>query len=80
MPSGSPGCIFYGSYASARSGLSSEELEVEDTFGQLIKVGWARPDSTFRRVFTSLMIPGATEEQMRWLDDLQRVAASASTA
>ena len=72
--------IFYGSYASARSGLSSDELEVEDTFGQMIKVGWARPDSTFRRVFTSLMIPGATEQQMRWLDDLQRVAASASTA
>ncbi len=72
--------IFYGSYASARTGLSSDQLEIEDTFGQMIKVGWARPDSTFRRVFTSLMIPGANEEQMRWLDDLQRVAASASTA
>ena len=24
-----------------------------------------------------MMIPGATEEQMRWLDELQRVAASA---
>ena len=72
--------VFYGSYSSARQGLSDEELDVEDTFGQLIKVGWAREDSTFRRVFTSLMIPGATEEQMRWLDDLQRVAASATTA
>ena len=29
------------------------------TFQQLIKVGWARPDSTFRRVFTQLMIPNA---------------------
>jgi DNA-binding CsgD family transcriptional regulator len=46
----------------------------------LIKVGWARPDSAFRRVFTSLMIPGATEEQMRWLDELQRVAVSAENA
>jgi pimeloyl-ACP methyl ester carboxylesterase/DNA-binding CsgD family transcriptional regulator len=72
--------LFYGSYSSAAQGLTVDELETEDTFGQMIKVGWARPDSTFRRVFTSLMIPGATEEQMRWLDDLQRVAASASTA
>jgi pimeloyl-ACP methyl ester carboxylesterase/DNA-binding CsgD family transcriptional regulator len=72
--------LFYGSYSSARSGLSAEQLETEDTFGQMIKVGWARPDSTFRRVFTSLMIPDATEEQMRWLDDLQRVAVSATTA
>ncbi|HTC68335.1 MAG TPA: alpha/beta fold hydrolase [Acidothermaceae bacterium] len=72
--------IFYGSYSSAAEGLTADELELQDTFGQLIKVGWARPDSTFRRVFTSLMIPGATEEQMRWLDDLQRVAVSATTA
>ena len=72
--------LFYGSYSSAAHGLSPAELELEDTFGQMIKVGWARPDSTFRRVFTSLMIPGASEEQMRWLDDLQRVAASATTA
>ena len=72
--------MFYGSYSSVLEGISADELELQDTFGQLIKVGWARPDSTFRRVFTSLMIPGATEEQMRWLDDLQRVAVSATTA
>jgi pimeloyl-ACP methyl ester carboxylesterase len=72
--------VFYGSYSSAQTGLTPEEIEVQRTFDQMVKVGWARPDSTFRRVFTSLMIPGATEEQMRWLDDLQRVAASASTA
>jgi pimeloyl-ACP methyl ester carboxylesterase/DNA-binding CsgD family transcriptional regulator len=70
--------LFYGSYAWADYGLSADELETEDTFGQMIKVGWARPDSTFRRVFTSLMIPDASEEQMRWLDDLQRVSVSAS--
>jgi len=72
--------LFYGSYSSATHGLTAEDLEVQSAFEQLIKVGWARPDSTFRRVFTSLMIPGATEEQMRWLDDLQRVSVSATTA
>jgi pimeloyl-ACP methyl ester carboxylesterase/DNA-binding CsgD family transcriptional regulator len=72
--------LFYGSYASAATGMTAEEVEMQATFGQMIKVGWARPDSTFRRVFTSLMIPSATEEQMRWLDDLQRVTASATTA
>jgi pimeloyl-ACP methyl ester carboxylesterase/DNA-binding CsgD family transcriptional regulator len=72
--------VFYGSYSCATWGMSQDERELEDTFDAMIKVGWARPDSTFRRVFTSLMIPGASEEQMRWLDDLQRVAASATTA
>jgi pimeloyl-ACP methyl ester carboxylesterase/DNA-binding CsgD family transcriptional regulator len=71
--------LFYGSYAGAVAGSveSQEELEA---FAQLIKVGWGRPEHTFRRVFTSMMIPGATEEQMLWLDELQRVAASATTA
>ena len=60
--------------------MTKEDLQLDDAFEPLIKAGWARPDSTFRRVFTSLMIPGATEEQMTWLDDLQRMATSASTA
>jgi pimeloyl-ACP methyl ester carboxylesterase/DNA-binding CsgD family transcriptional regulator len=71
--------LFYGSYAGAITGGADTEEELE-AFVQLIKVGWGRPQHHFRRVFTSMMIPGATEEQMRWLDELQRVAASASTA
>jgi pimeloyl-ACP methyl ester carboxylesterase/DNA-binding CsgD family transcriptional regulator len=72
--------MFYGSYAAALRDPTPEDLELNETFEQMIKVGWARPDSAFRRVFTSMMIPGATEEQMRWLDELQRVSVSAETA
>jgi pimeloyl-ACP methyl ester carboxylesterase len=72
--------LFYGSYSCATRGMTDEDRELEDAFDKMIKVGWARPDSTFRRVFTSLMIPDATEPQMRWLDDLQRVSVSATTA
>jgi len=72
--------IFYGSYAAAFRDPTPEDLELDRVFEQLIKVGWARPDSAFRRVFTSMMIPGATEEQMCWLDELQRVAVSAENA
>ena len=71
---------FYGSYAGARSGATAEELDLDAAFEALIRVGWARPTSEFRRVFTSMMIPGGTEEQMRWIDDLQRVAVDANTA
>jgi DNA-binding NarL/FixJ family response regulator len=46
----------------------------------MIRVGWARPTSEFRRVFTSMMIPDGTEEQMRWIDDLERVAVDTDTA
>jgi pimeloyl-ACP methyl ester carboxylesterase/DNA-binding CsgD family transcriptional regulator len=72
--------IFYDSNAAALRDPTPEDLELSAAYDQMIKVGWARPDSAFRRVFTSMMIPDATEEQMSWLDDLQRVAVSATNA
>ncbi|HEX5086531.1 MAG TPA: alpha/beta fold hydrolase [Nocardioides sp.] len=70
--------LFYGSYAGA--GDDPEVRERLAAFAALIRVGWARPQHHFRRLFTSMMIPGASDEQMRWLDELQRVSTSATTA
>ncbi len=70
--------ILYGTYGITRR--SEEAAELERTFQQMIKVGWQRPDSTFRRVFTDLMIPGASEEQAGWLDALQARATSTENA
>ena len=72
--------LFYDSYADPLRGMTAEDIELEEAFEHLIKAGWGRPESTFRRVFTSQMIPGATEEQKTWLDDLMRASVSASTA
>ncbi|GAA0938858.1 alpha/beta fold hydrolase [Pseudonocardia zijingensis] len=71
--------VLYGTYAVAIS-RDPEGAELEQTFQQMIKVGFGRKDSTFRRVFTTLMIPDATEEQAGWLDDLQAVATSPDNA
>jgi pimeloyl-ACP methyl ester carboxylesterase/DNA-binding CsgD family transcriptional regulator len=72
--------LFYGSSAALLHDPTPQEQELFDVFDQMVRIGYGREDSVFRRVFTSLMIPGATEEQMRWLDDLQRVATSADNA
>lgn len=71
--------VLYGTLAGKRL-ADADAIEMERTFQQLIKVGWARPDSTFRRVFTNLMIPDATQEQAGWLDGLQKVATSTDNA
>ena len=71
--------VFYGAHASLRP-EDEEEVELDRTFVQMIRVGWDRPDSTFRRVFTSSMIPSATEEQKRWVDELLRMSTSAGNA
>jgi DNA-binding CsgD family transcriptional regulator len=51
-----------------------------ETMLNLIRIGWARENPIFRRVFTNLFIPAATEEQVRWFDDLQRMSTSTENA
>ncbi len=71
---------FYGSDAGETPSTSAEEIALDEAFEALITVGWERPTPEFRRVFTSMMIPDATEEQMGWVDELQRQAVTADTA
>jgi pimeloyl-ACP methyl ester carboxylesterase len=71
---------FYGSMPGPRVIDLPEDEKLDEAFTQMIRVGWERPTPEFRRVFTFLMIPGATEEQMGWLDELQRRSVTAEVA
>jgi pimeloyl-ACP methyl ester carboxylesterase len=71
--------IFYGAHATIRP-EDEEEADLDRTFLEMIRVGWERPDSMFRRVFTTSLIPSATEEQKRWVDELLRMSTSAANA
>ena len=68
--------ILYGTVCGEAVTFTGEKKVEEETYRGLIKIGWARTESRFRRVFTQAYIPGATEEQMRWFDDLQRASTS----
>jgi pimeloyl-ACP methyl ester carboxylesterase/DNA-binding CsgD family transcriptional regulator len=69
--------IVYGGYARGPGrGVNEHEL----AFRAMIKAGWAQADPMFRRVFTTNYIPNATEEQMGWFDELQRVSTSTENA
>src|SRR5262245_25476268 len=46
----------------------------------LIRDGWGQDNPAARQMFTSLIVPDATLEEMRWLNDLERVSASPETA
>ena len=66
--------------AGRRGRLDGDALAEEETFQSMIRVGWAKDDPLFRRVFTRIFIPAASEEQMRWFDDLQRMSTSPANA
>jgi len=69
--------VLNGTVCGDRPTFSQDGWAEEQAYRSLIQVGWAREDPVFRRVFTSRYIPDATEEQMRWFDDLQRMSGPA---
>jgi pimeloyl-ACP methyl ester carboxylesterase/DNA-binding CsgD family transcriptional regulator len=74
--------VLYGTYARGRwkRDLSDQQREEAELLQSLIRVGWGRDDPIFRRVFTTLFMPGATQEQMDWFDELERVSAAPEDA
>jgi pimeloyl-ACP methyl ester carboxylesterase len=54
--------ILCGSYARGRlkRAASREEREEVELLQEIVRVGWGRPDSAFRRVFTSRFVPDGT--------------------
>lgn len=70
--------VLYGGMAGG--GLVQDDDEAEQAFLAMIRAGWARPDPVFRRVFTHAFIPGATEQQMEWMDELQRTSTNTDNA
>ncbi len=71
--------LLYGAYSRGflKRGGSLEEHEARVT---LTRHGWGRDDPTYRQIFTSGFMPGATAEQANWFNELQRVSTSPENA
>lgn len=74
--------ILYGTYARGRHArpMRSDDEERAELLISMIKVGWGGENPAFRRVFSTLFVPDASEEQMRWFDEAQRRSTSADNA
>lgn len=70
--------IMYG--GSAVGSYDRIPSDAELAFRAMIRAGWAQQDSEFRRFFTNRFIPGASEEQLGWFDELQRMSTSTENA
>jgi pimeloyl-ACP methyl ester carboxylesterase len=63
--------ILYGGYVhgSFRRG-APESQAAHRAMIELARVAWAQDNPTFRQVFTSRFIPGGSQEQLQWFNDL----------
>jgi pimeloyl-ACP methyl ester carboxylesterase len=73
--------VLYGTFAEGwRMRGDSAEIERREAIITLTRQGWAQDNPAFRQILTFLLLPDATLEEMGWLNDLQRISASAENA
>ncbi|HEX7317541.1 MAG TPA: alpha/beta fold hydrolase [Pyrinomonadaceae bacterium] len=73
--------ILYGGYA--RGVLRRDDPDRERVYRAIIeltRLEWGNDNPAFRQVFTSRFIPGGTEEQMGWFNELCRRTTSPESA
>jgi pimeloyl-ACP methyl ester carboxylesterase/DNA-binding CsgD family transcriptional regulator len=65
--------VLYGGYARGGFRRSPEGGRLAyRAMIDLARVAWGRDNPTFRQVFTSRFVPGATPEQLQWFNELVR--------
>ena len=73
--------VLYGGYA--RGTFRRGDPDKERLYRALIdltRLGWGKDNPAFRQVFTSRFIPGATDEQLSWFNELCRKTTSPEIA
>jgi pimeloyl-ACP methyl ester carboxylesterase/DNA-binding CsgD family transcriptional regulator len=73
--------VLYGGYARgwARRDDSKNQRE-HHAILELMRIGWGKENPVFRQVFTSRFIPGATEAQVGWFNELCRRTSTGDMA
>jgi len=74
--------ILHGAFAQGRRtrATTSEQRDLANARIDLVRLGWAQPDPTYRAMFLARFLPEATQEQWRAFDELQRRSTSAANA
>jgi class 3 adenylate cyclase/pimeloyl-ACP methyl ester carboxylesterase len=72
--------ILYGGYAVGAKKRTPEQKQQREAMTTLVRLGWGADNPSFRQMFTGQLIPGATQEQMDWFNELQRRTTSPECA
>ncbi|HKO57925.1 MAG TPA: alpha/beta fold hydrolase [Thermoanaerobaculia bacterium] len=73
--------ILYGGYARGHYHRGRPDAEREyRAIIEVLRIGWGKPNPSFRQIFTSRFIPDGTAEQLAWFNDLCQKTASPEMA
>jgi len=74
--------VVFGSYVQGlrKRAKSPDALELVEAHIDVIRLGWGRPDRTYRQIIVSNFLPEGTQEEWRVFDELQRRTTSPENA
>ena len=74
--------VVFGSYVQGlrKRAKSPDDLELVEAHIDVIRLGWGRPDRTYRQIIVSNFLPEGTQEEWRVFDELQRRTTSPENA
>jgi class 3 adenylate cyclase/predicted esterase len=74
--------ILYGAFAKGRfkRAQNEEQKQLNEAMITLARHGWGRDDPSYRQMFATSFVPGASPEQMRWFNDLCSISVSPENA
>ena len=77
--------VLYGAYAHGwakreETLQNPESAKRRKAMHELIQPGWGHDNPAYRQLFTSLFMPDAGPEQMKWFNELQRVSCTPENA
>lgn len=74
--------VLYGGYPRGRFNrdASEEEMLQAETMINVMRVGWGKDNPAFRQLFTTMLMPDGSDEQMAWLNELARISATPENA
>jgi pimeloyl-ACP methyl ester carboxylesterase/DNA-binding CsgD family transcriptional regulator len=73
--------LLYGGYARGAYHRDDEDKKrLYRAIIELVRLGWGSDNPAFRQVFTSRFVPGASDEQIGWFNELCRKTTAAETA
>jgi DNA-binding CsgD family transcriptional regulator len=57
-----------------------KQVEEADLMVRMAELGWGRSDPSFRQFFTTQFIPGGSQAQHQWFNELERISTSPENA
>ncbi|HWO12110.1 MAG TPA: alpha/beta fold hydrolase [Polyangiaceae bacterium] len=72
--------VLYGAFAHGWKHRGEQTARQHRALNELVRLGWGQENPAFRKLFATMFVPDASDEQERWFADLMRVTSEPEIA